>query len=161
MFCQNCGKEIDDRAVMCPYCKKEITAKPKNGDGKNISIGCLTLIFILVLMAVFTSIMDEGSDDSTNTQVVKSKPKLEVLNSYNCSLSEFGGSAICGTVINNTDKTYGYAQIEINLYDKSGAQIGSTMDNINNLAPHTKWNFKAVVIEDGVASYKIVETSGF
>ena len=160
MFCPNCGKEIDDKAVMCPHCQKELFVKPKNNIGRNIAIGCLTPIIILILMATIPSFMNSSSNNSTNQQT-KSKPKLEVLNSYNCNVSSYGGRAICGTVINNTDRTYGYAQIQINLYDKNGTQIGNTMDNINNLAPHSKWNFKAVVIEDRADNYKIVDVSGF
>ena len=35
------------------------------------------------------------------------------------------------------------------------------MDNINNLAPHTKWDFKAMVVEDRADNYKIIDVSGF
>lgn len=160
MFCPNCGKEIDDKAVMCPYCQKELIIKSKNNICRNIAVGCLTPVIILILMATIPYIMEDSSNNSINNKA-KSKPKLEVLNSHNCNISSYGGRAICGTVINNTDRTYGYAQIQINLYDKNGTQIGSTMDNINNLAPHTKWDFKAMVIEDRVDNYKIIDVSGF
>ena len=47
----------------------------------------------------------------------KSKPGLDVLKTYNCELTSYGGNAACGVVINNTDKTMGYVQVEINIYD--------------------------------------------
>lgn len=74
---------------------------------------------------------------------------------------EFGLRAICGIIKNNTDKEKTYAQIEINIYDQDGSQIGSTMDNINNLEPNGKWKFQAVILEDNVKSYKIKDISSF
>ena len=44
----------------------------------------------------------------------------------------------------------GYVQVEINIYDQNNNQIGSTMDNVNNLAPHTKWTFKAPVMKKDI-----------
>lgn len=55
----------------------------------------------------------------------------------------------------------GYVQVEINIYDQNNNQIGSTMDNVNNLAPHTKWTFKAPVMEEGHYLWKVVNVSGF
>lgn len=73
---------------------------------------------------------------------------------------EFSG-AIVGTIVNNSDHTYGYAQIEINLYDSSGAQVGSAMDNINNLEPHGRWKFSAVVFNQNTATYKVKGISAY
>lgn len=68
---------------------------------------------------------------------------------------------VAGTVKNNTSRTYGYVQVEINLYDESGAQVGSTLDNTNNLEPGGTWKFRAPVFENGVKSYKIKNVTGF
>lgn len=88
------------------------------------------------------------------------KPDLELLEHHPCA-GDFGTSMVCGTVINNTDHTYGYVQVEINLYDSDGTLVDSTMDNINNLEPHSKWKFKAAILEDNVARYKIKDVNGF
>ena len=66
-----------------------------------------------------------------------------------------------GTVKNNTKKQYKYVQVEINLYDKDGNQVGSTMSNVNNLEPGATWKFKAPVFEEKAASFKIKEVTGF
>jgi len=68
---------------------------------------------------------------------------------------------VVGTVKNNTDKEYSYVQVEINLYDDSGAQVGSTLDNTNNLEPGGTWKFKAVIMEDNATKYRIKDISGF
>ncbi len=74
---------------------------------------------------------------------------------------EFGTRYVVGTVKNNTDKEYSYVQVEINLYDDSGAQVGSTLDNTNNLEPGGTWKFKAVIMEDNATKYRIKDISGF
>ncbi len=88
------------------------------------------------------------------------KPDLEVIEHHSCS-DEFGSKMVCGTVVNNTNRTIGYAQVEINLYDSEGSLVDSTLDNINNFEPNGKWKFKAVIMEDNVASYKIKDVTGF
>lgn len=88
------------------------------------------------------------------------KPRLEILEHHPCT-GDFGAKMICGTVINNSNRTIGYVQIEINLYDSDMSLVDSTLDNINNLEPGSKWKFKAPVLEDNVSSYKIKDVSGF
>lgn len=87
------------------------------------------------------------------------KPKLEVLE--DSTESDGYNSYIVGVVQNNTDKDYSYVQVEINLYDKDGVQVGSTLDNTNNLEGGGKWKFKAIILDDDVASYKIKGVTGF
>jgi len=90
----------------------------------------------------------------------KKSEELILLTSYS-TRGEFNVLYVIGTIKNQSDATYSYVQVEINLYDKSGAQIGSTMDNINNLEAGSIWKFKAVVLQDNTASYKIKEITGF
>lgn len=61
-------------------------------------------------------------------------------------------SEITGRIRNNTDQTYSYVQVEFNLYDNSGNQVGSTLANVNNLEPHGRWAFKAPVMESNAAT---------
>ena len=34
MFCNNCGKEIDDNAVVCPHCGVAVNTKSYNGQSQ-------------------------------------------------------------------------------------------------------------------------------
>lgn len=86
-------------------------------------------------------------------------PDLQVLD-HSVKNEGYGMKSIVGTIKNNTNKKYGYVQIEINLYDSSGAQVGSTLDNLNNLEPNGTWKFSAAAFED-FSSYKIKDVSGF
>ncbi|RKD22417.1 hypothetical protein SAMN02745883_00735 [Caminicella sporogenes DSM 14501] len=111
----------------------------------------------------------EIQETSTNKQPVQNneestkqetkKPNLELIE--HTIKSDSFSKYVVGTIKNNTDRKYGYVQVEINIYDKDGAQIGSTMDNINNLAPGATWKFKAPILEDEAASYQIIDISGF
>jgi hypothetical protein len=64
----------------------------------------------------------------------------------NYSLDTLSG-VIRGTVKNDTPQSYKYVQVEFNIYDVSGNQIGSTLANVNNLEPGASWKFKAMVLE--------------
>lgn len=55
MYCRNCGKEIDDQAVICPYCGVLTETKSVVEDSGNIGWGvlgcCIPLVgFILWLV---------------------------------------------------------------------------------------------------------------
>lgn len=136
-------------------------------------IGILFAIFIVI--GIIGSMGDGGSNNASqpvqSTQTVSqnsqqtqkpaepAKPDLEIIESK--TESDSFTRYIVGTVKNNSKKQYSYVQIEINLYDKSGNQVGSTFDNLNNLEPGATWRFKAIILEDNAASYKIKGVSGF
>ncbi len=102
---------------------------------------------------------DTAPSPAPDASDTESKPDLEVIDHK--SVSEEYGRSVVGTVRNNTDHNYGYAQVEINLYDKSGSQVGSTVANINNLAPHSLWKFKAPILEDSAVRFEIKDVTGF
>ncbi|HIZ64142.1 MAG TPA: zinc ribbon domain-containing protein, partial [Firmicutes bacterium] len=35
MFCKNCGKEIDDKAIVCPYCGVQVQSLPTQQNKTN------------------------------------------------------------------------------------------------------------------------------
>lgn len=91
--------------------------------------------------------------------VEPSKPNLEVVETS--TVSEQFVRYVTGTVKNNSSKKYSYAQVEINLYDKDGNQVGSTLANVNNLEPGGTWKFKAPILEDAATSFKVKDVTGF
>lgn len=145
-----------------------------------VLIGCLASCggcgLLLVLFAVIgalgasKTIRNDVSSVEVDTPAVaaktvkekpaaKEKPELELLESH----QEKGDfiSYVAGTIKNNNDHKVSYVQIEINLYDKSGAQVGSTMANIANLDAQGTWKFKAMVTEKTARSYKIKGITAF
>jgi len=73
----------------------------------------------------------------------------------------YSGDRITGIVRNNTGRDYSYVQVEFNIYDSTGAQIGSTMDNINNLEPHGTWRFSAYVFESNGTKCRLKDITGW
>jgi len=88
-----------------------------------------------------------------------SKPDLEVLD-YSSKSEEYARYVV-GTVRNNSDRNYSYVQVEVNLLDKSGNVVGSTLANVNNLGPGKKWKFKAIILEDEARSFEIKDVTGW
>ncbi|HBT20620.1 MAG TPA: DUF3426 domain-containing protein [Peptococcaceae bacterium] len=128
---------------------------------KVVLIAVLLLMFIAVAGCTDSSSSKSNNEPAKSTETSKSeKADLELLDS-SIVKDEFGTRYVVGTVKNNTDKEYSYVQVEINLYDDSGAQVGSTLDNTNNLEPGGTWKFKAVIMEDNATKYRIKDISGF
>ncbi len=75
-------------------------------------------------------------------------------------VGELGGE-ITGIVVNRRSRKLDYAQITFNLYDESGAQVGSAIGNINGLEPGGTWKFKATSLGVRFVKYKFSELSGF
>lgn len=77
------------------------------------------------------------------------------------STDDFGYLTLEGTIKNSTDKKASYVQVEFNVYDKDGNQIGTALDNINNLEAGGTWKFKVMALVQGTKTYKLVEISGW
>ncbi len=100
----------------------------------------------------------QATTDTATSKTTK-KPDLELIESS--VESDAFVNYVVGVIQNNSNKKYGYVQVEINLYDKDDNLVGSTLDNVNNLDPGTKWKFKAVVFQDNAATYEIKDITGF
>lgn len=70
-------------------------------------------------------------------------------------------SYITGRIRNNSNETYSYVQVSINLYDRQDNLIGSTLDNANNLRPGDTWSFRAIVTDESANAYRIEEVTGY
>ena len=86
------------------------------------------------------------------------KADLELIDKQ--AITQDGLRYIVGKIKNNTEKTYSYVQVSINLY-KDDNLVGSTVDNVNNLEPGATWEFKAIILEDEANKHKITEITGY
>lgn len=124
-----------------------------------------TLIIIGLIMTINNANKSSNNDinklqmnqSQINTSV-NSKNSLELIDTK--PVVEKSHVYISGTIRNNTEKKYSYVIVEINLYDASGSQIGSTSDTVENLMPGDTWKFKAICTEKEAKSYKIVRIRG-
>ncbi len=124
--CKYCQSEIDKKAKICPHCRKR-----QGSSALRILIG--VIIGLIIIVAIAT-----GGDNTTSGE----KFSYEVTNQY---ADEYGFSYyIEGTVKNNKDKEYSYVQIEFVCYDSDGNNLGTAIDNTNNLLGNETWKFKAM-----------------
>lgn len=100
-----------------------------------------------------------ATTDGTRSARPTAGAQLSVL-SWDFENGSYGTQYITGTVRNNSNDRISYAQIEFALYDKSGAQVGTALDNIAQLDAGGTWKFKAVILEQGVAEAKLVGVRG-
>lgn|SRR5574344_317040 len=128
--CKYCQSEIDSKAKICPVCHK------KQGN----TVGLIILIVVVIAIIAAAS---NGSSSSTNGSST-TKPSEQFTYAISKSYSDGYGYYIEGTVKNNTDKDYSYVQIEFVCYDKSGNNLGTAIDNTNNLLKQETWKYKAM-----------------
>ncbi|MBN2686186.1 MAG: hypothetical protein JXR40_12970 [Pontiellaceae bacterium] len=145
---------MSTKAEKCPNCGA--TCKKKK-------IGCLSAIGITFLVLIIVGIIGslrEGSSGDINASSSSSASKIEVID-FGWGTGDFGSRILVGTARNNTARQYSYVQIEINLYDSNGTQVGSTLANINNLEPNGSWRFEAPVFESDAVDAKIKDITSF
>lgn len=98
---------------------------------KKILLVIVPILLVFMLTGCIESEKDEGEKfDYKVTKSYKDK--------YNVSYY------VEGTVTNKKDKDYAYVQIEFICYDKKGNNLGTALDNTNNLLGNQTWKFKAM-----------------
>lgn len=123
--CKYCKSEIEKDAKVCPNCRK------KQGISKGLII-CIGIIFLAIGIAASNGENSSEEGEKFSHTVEKSYLDSSGYNYY-----------IEGTVTNNRDKDYSYVQIEFVCYDKDGNNLGTAIDNTNNLLKKETWKFKA------------------
>lgn len=154
--CKDCGAEISKSAETCPQCgKRQINA------GQFIITFICFFCFICIVVGLATSSVTVPSVETTGaTETTKTQERFTLQDGHKGYKDSFA-YYIEGTVKNNTDRSFSYAQITFNLYDKDGAQVGTAMDNISNLDANGTWKIKAIGMADNIASYKLAEITGW
>ena len=129
--CKHCQTEIDSNAKVCPNCRKK----------QGFPTWAIIVIIVAVIIGVASSSSNsEGSSSSNDNNKQSEKFTYTVTNEYTDMFAHY----IEGTVKNNRDKDYSYLQIEFICYDPDGNNLGTAMDNTNNLLGNQTWKFKAM-----------------
>lgn len=130
--CKYCKSEIDSNAKICPNCRKS----------QGSSVGRIILgVFVgLIILVIISAI---ASNNPTTSNYLKEKNFSYEVTKQGPDSAKFA-YYIEGYVTNNNDKNYSYVQIEFICYDKNGANLGTAVDNTNNLLGNQKWKFKAM-----------------
>ena len=122
------------------------------------------IFVVLVVIGIFAggngddfAVDEEGGD--RQAEPAGSDADYEISN-LSVETGELGNEVITGTLENKSGRDVSYIQVEINLYDSSGAQVGSTMANVNNLAAGQTWHFEAMPMSD-FDDYEVAGVTGF
>lgn len=160
--CKSCSKEIASNAKSCPGCgaknKKPIYKRPWF-----IVVALLVIGGAIGGLGGGDSTTDSGSNVSGQVETsATKKEKFELIGEVEQETDQFA-TYLKGVIKNNSGKDCTYVQVTFNLYDADGNQIGTALDNINNLEADGTWKFKALEMDvDGeIASYKLAEITGY
>lgn len=86
-------------------------------------------------------------------------PALEVLN-YELQKKESGLTYVVGRVTNHTDGAFRSVRIELDLLGAGGNRITNLFDFKPELAPHSTWDVKTLVLENEAVSARLVGVTG-
>jgi len=131
------------------------------------------LVSLLFIAVAFAGCVGE-STSSVNTPVatlstikpvvtkttVTAQDDLTLVESH-VETGDYGSRYVVGTIKNNVNKQFSYVQVTINEYDSTGAQIGSTLANANNLEPYGTWKFKAYVLDKEATDFKVMTATAY
>ncbi len=151
--CKHCQSEIDDKAKICPNCRKK-QKKP------------IWLIVVIVVFAliIFSPSGEESSDsnEEKKTGTTTSSEKLTLLDGHSGAADSEYSYEITGTIKNNTNRDYSYVQVEFYAYDGAGNLLDTCLANNSGLESNGTWKFTASCFfsngnSSDVASYKLKE----
>ena len=139
----------------------------KRGIGRIV----LIVVIVLVVAGVVGSMAGNGeaskggasgNAETAGQQPVEQKDPYTITDEQLDTSNQFA-LYIKGTLTNNTDSEVSYIQVEYNLYDADGAQVGTALANTNNLKAGGTWKFEAIgtASPDEVASYELIDVTGF
>lgn len=146
-YCENCGKELPEGGDICLSCGKMIK---KNKVPEKKKKKRTWIIIVIIVLVIIIAAAGSGSDnaaeekESNNSSSQKNTEKFtyEISDQYSNSFTYY----IEGYVKNNRDKDYSYVQIEFVCYDADGNNLGTAIDNTNNLLANQTWKFKAMFL---------------
>lgn len=107
-----------------------------------------------ILILTFLVFIVTGCDLEEITQKVEEQNKPNVSCSIDKQYKDKSniGYYIEGTCANKGTKEYDYLQVEFICYDKEGNNLGTALDNTNNLLGGQTWKYKAIFLNSDVKS---------
>ncbi len=141
--------------------------KGKRGVGKIVLIVVVALIVIGAVGSMGgnggTDQATAGDEAQTSEQQPVEQPEPYTISDEQLDASNGFAVYINGTLTNNTETEASYIQVEYNLYDADGAQVGTALANTSNLKAGGTWKFEAIgtASPDEVASYELADVTGF
>lgn len=153
----------------------------RSGKGVAIAslvINVLALVFVLASQSYYGAAIDEATKPaiSTNEGTAGSTEEAQASANQNGSAAsseskysitdeQLTGDSysahITGTFTNTSGQDLSYVEVDYNLFDAEGAQIGTAFTNTTNLADGATWKFDAYCTEglSDIATFKLVDVT--
>ena len=153
--CKHCQSEIDEKAKICPNCRK------KQGFPK-----WLIVIFVIIGISIVGSASggESSSNEDKPSGSTEETEKISLLEGHTGKVESEYSYEITGTLQNNTDKEYSYVEVEFYAYDSDGNLLDTCLANNSGFEANGTWKFTASCFfsnanASDVASYKLKEIS--
>ncbi len=148
--CKYCQSEIDEKAKICPHCRK----KQRHTNWNFVGIAFIAL----VITAIATGGLKEAIKSDNNP---KENGKLEVINSKS-TINALGVITAYGELINSTPKKMTNIKISYTCYTKDRQEIGKAEAKIEYINPNETLKYEATgtgkYTENHTCSYKITHS---
>ena len=130
---------------------------------KKTMVGIVTIVAIAAAV-IFAGCVEEPKyeEGAVGTPTAELK-NLEILD-HHMETGQFGNLIIKGSAKNIGSYSLSYAEVRVKFYDKEGAALDTSLDNINDLGPGETWKFQVMYFgtdTENVDSYKIAVGSVF
>ncbi len=130
----------------------------KSKKGLWIALG---IIGALIVFGVIFGVTG-SNDQNTNSNAELLISNVSMTYEYN----EYLGYTvkITGIAKNNKNRNLSYASVEFSIYDENGNNLGTALDNMNNLGKDETWRFEATYIgwlNVKPASFKLADITAF
>lgn len=168
--CKFCRTEIDDKAKVCPQCGRKQPSKAK----KIVLIVLIALCAIIVIAAIaggsgskdnpsrVTGTVETQAPENTDLVAKLSYNKLATETDPAAGQTSYGLQCINGTIKNTSGKQLSYVAVTFALYDQDGNQIGTAIDNINDLTADSTWKYTATPLTtDQFASFELTSVDAW
>lgn len=167
-ICPKCSQPADLNAMRCLHCDHQFRTQyepqqTQTVDTKNLAATLqnltksqrVTLFIVAFIVTVsiiwpFLDVFAHYEAGTTGLKLIETSVAYDGYSKY-----------AVGAIQNTTNTTFGYVQVEINVYDSAGNQIGSTLANVNNLEPGSVWRYKAFVYESNADSCRVKKIFGY
>ena len=163
-LCPACRGKVPSDASKCMHCGSDlgtstlIAISPE----ENKNSGCAVVILAALLLGgIFTYISNSVTHQAPSSSMQSSWKDQFSITDLGWKRGEFGNLFVIGKLTNRTDSSFSYIQIEINCLDETGAIVGSTLANLNNLEPHETWKFEAIITDERTKRFRIKGVTAF
>lgn len=141
--CKHCMSEIDDKAKVCPHCGRRQPSKKRAVLWSIVAIICILIVIGVASGGNGNGGTEDQSQEPTDVVSKLSLGMLETVDDPQIGSGDFGVQVITGSIKNVSGRKLSYAQITFAIYDSDGNQIGTSVDNINDLTEDSLWKYTA------------------